>query len=70
MEGSLYLGPIPIGIVAGIVLLNQIALLILCISNILSLGVQWRIILTMFISGLSILCTGFFFIVWLMFFIA
>ena len=70
MEGSLYFGPIPIGIVAGIVLLIQIALLILCISNILSFGFQWRIILTMFISGLSIMGTGFFFIVWLMFFIA
>lgn len=70
MEGSFYLGPIPIGIVAGIVLLTQIAVLIPCISNILSLGFQWRIILTMFISGLSILGTGFFFIVWLMFFIA
>lgn len=45
MEGSFYPGPLPIGIVAGIVL-------------------------TMLMSGFSILGTGFFFIGWFMVFIA
>ena len=60
MEGSFYPGPLPIGIVAGIVLLIQIALLILCIRNILTFRFQWIIALTMLMSGFSILGTGFF----------
>lgn len=59
MEGSFYPGPLPIGIVAGIVLLIQIALLILCIRNILTFRFQWIIALTMLMSGFSILGTGF-----------
>lgn len=47
MEGSFYPGPLPIGIVAGIVLLIQIALLILCIRNILTFRFHWIIALTM-----------------------
>lgn len=70
MEGSYYPGPLPIGIVAGSVLLTQIALLILCIKNILTFGFQWKIALTMLMSGFSILVTGFFFIGWFLFFIA
>lgn len=70
MEGSFYPGPLPIGIVAGIVLLIQIALLILCIRNILTFRFQWIIALTMLMSGFSILGTGFFFIGWFLFFIA
>ncbi len=68
MEGSFYPGPLPIGIVAGIVLLIQIALLILCIRNILKFRFQWIIALTMLMSGFSILGTGFFFIGWFLFF--
>lgn len=68
MEGSFYPGPLPIGIVAGIVLLIQIALLILCIRNILTFRFQWIIALTMLMSGFSILGTGFFFIGWFLFF--
>lgn len=68
MEGSFYPGPLPIGIVAGIVLVIQIALLILCIRNILTFRFQWIIALTMLMSGFSILGTGFFFIGWFLFF--
>lgn len=68
LEGSFYPGPLPIGIVAGIVLLIQIALLILCIRNILTFRFQWIIALTMLMSGFSILGTGFFFIGWFLFF--
>lgn len=70
LEGSFYPGPLPIGIVAGIVLLIQIALLILCIRNILTFRFQWIIALTMLMSGFSILGTGFFFIGWFLVFIA
>lgn len=68
MEGSFYPGPLPIGIVAGIVLVIQIALLILCIRNILTFRFHWIIALTMLMSGFSILNTGFFFIGWFLFF--
>ena len=68
MEGSFYPGPLPIGIVAGIVLVIQIALLILCIRNILTFRFHWIIALTMLMSGFSILNTGFFFIGWVLFF--
>ncbi len=70
MESSFYPGSLPIGIVAGMVLLVQIVSLILCIRNILLFKLQWGIVLTMLISILSILGIGFFFIVWLMFVIA
>lgn len=69
MEGSCYPGPLPIGIVAGIVLLIQIAVLILCIRNIMTFRFQWGIALTMLMSGFSILATGFFFIGWFLIFI-
>ena len=69
-KGSFYPGPLPIGIVAGIVLLIQIDVLILCIRNILTFRFQWGIALTMLMSGFSILGTGFFFIGWFLVFIA
>ena len=70
IAGPFYLGPLLIGIVSGIVLLIQIVLLILCIRNIYLFGFLWKIGLTMCISGFSILETGFFCIVWFLFFIA
>ena len=68
MEGSYYPRHLPTGIVAGIVLVIQIALLILCIRNILTFRFHWIIALTMLMSGFSILNTGFFFIGWFLFF--
>lgn len=66
MEGSFYLGFLPIGIVAGIVLLVQIVLLILGIQSVLKFGFQVGNVLTVLVSSFFILRIGFFFMIWFM----
>lgn len=62
-----YIGMFPFGIMTGIILLIQIALLILSIKNLLKRGLQWRIIFSIGIEIVSILLMGYFFLVWSMF---
>lgn len=59
-----YLGPVFIGVVAGIVAAAELVLLIMSIKDFKTYGVRVQTVLLTVISGISMLFTGCFFAMW------
>lgn len=59
-----YLGPVFIGVVAGIVAVAELALLVLSIKDFKVYGFHGKTVLLMLISGMATLSVGYFFVLW------
>ena len=66
IDSPIYLGPYPIGIIAGICILLQLAMLFLSVKSIAPDGYRLKKVITIIIDVVSIIGIGYFFIIWWM----
>ena len=59
-----YLGPYPIGIIAGICILLQLAMLFISVKSMAKYGYSLRSLITIIIDVISIIGFGYFFMIW------
>lgn len=64
IEGKVYFGIYPIGVITGIALTIQAVLIILSGISIIKAGLKWEILLVIVIGILSIPIMGYLFLIW------